>query len=609
MKQMNNTMRLPSERVWIANANEAIAFAALHSGVDFFAHYPGSPVNGIEPKLKSLNEQHQAGIVFNDALNEHIAALSAMGASMTGARSMLVMKHVGLNIAADPLNYVGYSGVKGGMVIIVGTDPGANSSTGEEDVHWYARQFNLPLFEPTNIQDIYDYTFDAFRFSEELQLPVMIFITGLIAHNTARLNPREANSTKRDFKFEKNREKYINVGEKAVHNHKALIEKIKSFGEKHNYLKISGNSSLKKVIVTRGNSFSHTLEALDYLKLCDDFFVIQVIGVYPIPRHSLLKLLTDKELIVVIEDQDGFLENQIKMELFNDLKVELHGKDWFPEFGELRVNEIIQILATKFEIELQFNSLEPLKVVERLGTFCEGCPHTSSYFALEQAIPEERRIIGGDIGCSSLPPFRADWLLCMNAGIGISLGMRPFLTNQSIVSTGGDGSFFHGGLLTVLNAVQNNLPLLHVVFDNRSVAMTGHQDSPSTSVDYKGVLTAFGVSSFTEVNAFYPKEIESVIREKEKMEGVHIVWISGNCARIPDERSTYRRANLYPEIDATKCSDCRLCHDELSCPAIEENELNLFQINLDRCMRCGVCHEICPNGAITVHQVNLEKNE
>jgi indolepyruvate ferredoxin oxidoreductase alpha subunit len=345
------------------------------------------------------------------------------------------------------------------------------------------------------------------------------------------------------------------------------------------------------------------LEAIEVLGLQDTSHIIQVLGVYPIPRKALVKELEGKKMIVVVEDQDGFLEQQIKMELYNELQAEIHGKDWFPAYGELSVGEIIEILASKLDIDYQAKGLKALQVVERLGTFCEGCPHTSSYFAIEQAIPSDRRIIGGDIGCSSLPPFRADWLLCMNAGIGMSLGVRPFLSNQSIVSTGGDGSFFHGGLLTVLNAVQNAMPLLHVVFDNRSVAMTGHQESPSKSVDYRGMIEAMGVDSFTELSAWEPKKIQSVIEEKEALNGVHIVWISGNCARIPDDRSRFRQANLYPEIDAHKCLDCRLCYDELACPAIEENPISGFEIKLDRCMRCGVCHEICPNGAITIHQV------
>lgn len=590
-------------RVWMVNGNEAIAYAALHAQVDYFSHYPGSPVNGIEPKLKELNALNNVGIQFNDALNEHIAALGAMGASMTGARSMLVMKHVGLNIAADPLNYVGYSGVRGGMVIVVGTDPGANSSTGEEDVHWFAKQFNLPLLEPTSIQEIYDTTISAFALSEQLEIPVMIFVTGLICHNTARLLPRKATEVTKTFGFSKNRDKYINVGEKAVRNHRVLVEKIQHFGETHQLIHTHGEAKNEFAIVTRGNSYHHVLEAIEVLGLQDTSHIIQVLGVYPIPRKALVKELEGKKMIVVVEDQDGFLEQQIKMELYNELQAEIHGKDWFPAYGELSVGEIIEILASKLDIDYQAKGLKALQVVERLGTFCEGCPHTSSYFAIEQAIPSDRRIIGGDIGCSSLPPFRADWLLCMNAGIGMSLGVRPFLSNQSIVSTGGDGSFFHGGLLTVLNAVQNAMPLLHVVFDNRSVAMTGHQESPSKSVDYRGMIEAMGVDSFTELSAWEPKKIQSVIEEKEALLGVHIVWISGNCARIPDDRSRFRQANLYPEIDAHKCLDCRLCYDELACPAIEENPISGFEIKLDRCMRCGVCHEICPNGAITIHQV------
>ncbi|MEN9400885.1 MAG: hypothetical protein RL632_1988 [Bacteroidota bacterium] len=600
-------MSIRKEDVWLANGNESIAYAAMHAGVDYFSHYPGSPVNGIEPKLKQLNVQHKCGIQFNDALNEHIAALGAMGASMTGARSMLVMKHVGLNIAADPLNYVGYAGVRGGMVIIVGTDPGANSSTGEEDVHWYAKQFNLPLFEPTSIQEIYDTTLLAFELSEELELPVMLFVTGLICHNTARLHPRELEKKERAFGFVKNREKYINVGEKAVKNHRALLERIRSFGETHHYLHTQGLPQREWAIVTRGNSYQHVLEAIEVLGIEEKTQVIQVLGVYPIPKVALLKELKHKKKIIIVEDQDGFLEQQIKMELFNDLDAELHGKDWFPAYGELNVGEVIEILASNLNIPYQTKGLEPATCVERLGTFCEGCPHTSSYFAIEQAVPESRRIIGGDIGCSSLPPFRADWLLCMNAGIGMSLGIRPFLTDQSIVSTGGDGSFFHGGLLTVLNAVQNNSSLLHVVFDNRSVAMTGHQESPSKHVDYKALILALGVDSFTEVSAWDPKQIQSIIAEKEHLSGVHIVWISGNCARIPDDRSRYRQANLYPEIDPKKCLDCQLCYKELACPAIEMTPIGSFEIQLDRCMRCGVCHEICPNGAITIHTVNHEE--
>ncbi len=589
--------------VWIANGNEAIGYAALHAGVDFFAHYPGSPVNGVEPHLKHLNTQHQRGIIFNDALNEHVAALSAMGASMAGARSMLVMKHVGLNIAADPLNYVGYAGVRGGMVIIVGTDPGANSSTGEEDVHWYAKQFNLPLFEPTHIQEIYDTVIDAFDLSESLEIPVMVFVTGLICHNTAPLKPRIAAIKTKQFGFVKDRAKYINVGNRAVVNHRQLLEKIARYGEQQHGATLYGSGQATTLCITRGNTHQHVLQALELLGLSQQVDVLNVVAVFPIPKSLMAQQLQNRTRILFLEDQDGFLENQTKMELFHLLKCDVHGKDLVPAYGEITAGQVTQILADFMGVPYQPITLSAVEVPERLGTFCEGCPHTSSYFAIEQAIPAETRVIGGDIGCSSLPPFKADWLLCMNAGVGISQGMRPFLPHQSIVSTGGDGSFFHAGLLSVMNAVQNQLPLLHVVFDNRSVAMTGHQTSASTSVDYQKLIEACGVDSFTEVNAFKPIEIADVIRSKEQLQGVHVVWISGSCARIPDPVSTYRRANLYPEIQADKCGDCTLCYETLACPAIVTNENQQFEINLDRCMRCGVCHEICPNDAITIHQI------
>lgn len=595
----------PQNGVWIANGNEAIGYAALHAEVDFFAHYPGSPVNGIEPHLKHLNQLHKKSIIFNDALNEHIAALSAMGASMAGARSMLVMKHVGLNIAADPLNYVGYSGIRGGMVIIVGTDPGANSSTGEEDVHWYAKQFNLPLFEPTHIQEIYDTVLKAYEISEKLSLPVMVFVSGLICHNTAPLNIQNYPQKVKKLGFIADRNRYINVGERAVNNHKLLIETISNYGDQQKEAQLFGTGNAPTLLITRGNTFQHTLEAVEFLKLNDQVDVLNVLAVYPIPKTRLIEEIPKRSRVIFIEDQDGFLENQVKMELFPFLKHvgEVHGKDLFPAFGEITSTLVFSTLSRFFGITIDIPNLESIDVPERLGTFCEGCPHVSSYFAIEQAIPEEERIIGGDIGCSSLPPFKADWLLCMNAGVGISQGMRPFLSHQTLVSTGGDGSFFHGGLLSVMNAVQNQLPLLHIVFDNRSVAMTGHQVSPSTSVNYEQILKGCGVDSFTEVNAFKPKEIQQLIEAKSRLNGVHVIWISGACARIPDPTSTYRRANLYPEIDANKCNDCTLCYETLACPAIQINVSNQFEINLDRCMRCGVCHEICPNNAIEIHQI------
>ncbi len=588
----------------LANGNQAIARAAIASGVDLFSHYPGSPVNGIEPSLKELNQTYDSQIVFNDSINEHVAALVAMGASYAGARSMVVMKHVGLNIAADPFNYAGYSGVKGGMVVVVGTDPGANSSTGEEDVHWYAKQFNFPLFEPTNIQEIYDTTILAFELSEKYEIPVMIFVSGLICHNTANLKFNVPQKKKRQFYFYKNRENYINVGQRAVENHRKLIAKIARFSLEEKFCEAYFNEYAETILITRGNTFSHTYESVLKLGIQDEVKLIQCIGVYPISLNYLKNELSLAKEIIVIEDQDGFLENQIKMELFNFINAPIHGKEIFPAYGEITMEIVFKALALRFEIDVNFEKIPTLDIPERLGTFCEGCPHTASFFAIEKAIPEEHRIIGGDIGCSSLPPFKADWLLCMNSGIGVSQGLSYFVENQTLVSTGGDGSFFHGGFLSLLNAVNNQTNLVHIVFDNRTIAMTGHQKSASTTVNYHILMKSIGVDSFTEVFAFRPQELELAVIEKTKLTGVHVIWVTGSCARIPDPISTERRATLYPKIHPENCGTCTLCYESLGCPAIEINETNQFEIDLTRCMRCGVCHEICPNNAIKIYPVN-----
>lgn len=589
--------------VTLANGNQAIARAAIAAGLDLFSHYPGSPVNGIEPSLKQLNNTYNSEIVFNDSINEHVAALVAMGASFAGARSMVVMKHVGLNIAADPLNYAGYSGVKGGMVVVVGTDPGANSSTGEEDVHWYAKQFNFPLFEPTNIQEIYDTTILAFELSEKYQIPVMIFVSGLICHNTASLEFNVPQKEKKNFYFHKNRENYINVGQRAVENHRKLIAKIEKFSLQECHCQTYFNSSASIVILTRGNTFSHAFESIELLGIQSDVKLIQCNGVYPIPLNFFKTELSKTSEIIVIEDQDGFLENQIKMELFNEISSPIYGKNLFPAYGEITMEIVYKTLAEKFKMKTEFEVVTTTSVPERLGTFCEGCPHTASFFAIEKAIPSEHRIIGGDIGCSSLPPFKADWLLCMNAGIGISQGLSYFVKDQTLVSTGGDGSFFHGGFLSLLNAVNNGTNLVHVVFDNRTIAMTGHQKSASTTVNYHNLMKSIGVDSFTEVYAFKPQELELAVSEKTELKGVHVIWVTGSCARIPDLISTERRATLYPKIHPESCGSCNLCYESLGCPAIEVNASNQFEIDLTRCMRCGVCHEICPNEAIKIYPV------
>jgi indolepyruvate ferredoxin oxidoreductase alpha subunit len=593
----------------ILNCNEAIAWAALASDVNLVAHYPGSPVNQIETYIKKLNDRFKQQIKFNDSLNEHIAALAAAGASFAGARSMCIMKHVGMNIAADPFNYLGYTGVKGGMVIIAGTDPGANSSTGEEDIHWYIPQFNFPLFEPTSVQECYDYTKYAFELSEKYEIPVILFIPGRLAYNYSEISIEIQPANVKEFTFVKDRERYINVGARAVANHKKLIQKISAISRETSFTKQDFNPLAKTGILTRGLTYSITAELIQRYELGNYFHLMNLDLVYPIPEKVILEFVKSKNELIFIEDQDGFLENQIKMKLFNKLECIIEGKSIFPAYGEVSAEMIDGFFKSRFEISNPNSSdIEELKVPERIGTFCEGCPHTGTFFCIDSVMKSLNGVIGGDIGCSSLAPFRADWLLCMNAGIGISQGMAQVITNQPILSTGGDGSFFHAGALSLMNAVQNNINLVHLILDNSTVAMTGHQHSPTSGdFDLKNFVSALGVKSIYDVSPYEPKHFISTLKEVMQGEGVRVLIVKGECVIAGNPRIESRRNILYPEIDPSKCADCNLCYRELACPAIVNiaavNEKEKYQIDLNRCVRCGVCHEICPNDAISINYV------
>jgi indolepyruvate ferredoxin oxidoreductase alpha subunit len=594
-------MRVPTD------GNLAIAQAAIESGVSYFSHYPGSPVNQVDKHLRALSQECDASIVFNDALNEHIAVLAAAGASFSGMRSLVVMKHVGMNIAADPLNYIGYTGVNGGMVIVVGTDPGAVCSTGEEDVHWYVPQFNFPLFEPTSVAGIRECINEAFVSSEKADVPVLVFIPAALCFNVDYLPAPKPCTTagERPLSFTKDKPRYTNVGEQAVRNHRHLVRRINEFATETGRHESRFEPTAKTGLITRGLTFGHTFEAVRELGLSNNVHLLNLERVYPLDQTLLLDFVSCKEELIVIEDQDGFVENQIKMKLFNDIDCSVQGKSIFPEAGSIGYTMVRDALAEHFSVDLPPGSkadASETDVPERMGTYCEGCPHRATFHALESAVDLSSLTIGGDIGCSSLPPHKPDWLMCMNAGIGVSQGMSAALGTDKVISTGGDGSLFHMGLISLMSAVVNKIDLVHVLLDNSTIAMTGHQDSPSSRLDVRALLEAVGVDQIVEAFAFRPTDLQGAIEENVGKPGVRVIWVRGACALQPDAATLERRRNRRLEIHNDRCGECRLCYETLACPAI-----NLVPgtdkdicVEEDRCMRCGVCVDICPNDAIEV---------
>ncbi|MCK5903083.1 MAG: 4Fe-4S binding protein [Cocleimonas sp.] len=594
------------------DGNDAIAWAAQDAAVDYISHYPGSPVNRVIEVLEK--DQSNPHYLINHALNEHIAALATIGASLCGARSLLVMKHVGLNIAADPLNYAAVTKIKGGMVIVVGTDPGARTSTGEEDVHWYAPQFNLPLLEPSTVPSVYQRVKQAFDISEQTQLPVLVFVAGRIAYQSHLIQRTVEQRVAQPFAFHKDPENLINVGAKAVRNHRDHLLRLKIFQETDtSYTSLHFNPEAHFGIITRGASYAVCYEVIESLRLTQHVHLLNIERVYPLHKQSVIDFSVNKKNIVIIEDQDGFLETMIKRELFGKITSTLQGKDIFPAWGELTDQPIRDYLSTTFQIKITNPLALSLDVdcPERAGTFCEGCPHRSTFYGIDQALKaigsaQPNGIIGGDIGCSSLPPHRTDWLLCMNAGIGISQGIAHLLPDQPLISTGGEGSFFHGGLISLQSAVENNINLTHVIFDNRSVAMTGHQASPTTTnnVDLKKLLAAIGVQHIFSVNAFLSSEITQTLTKAQQLTGVKVIWVQGDCALQPNKEALRRFKHRRLILHNDRCKGCSLCYSTLQCPAIIKDQQQQLSIDLDHCRRCTACLDVCPNDAIEVIDPN-----
>ncbi|HFC92057.1 MAG TPA: indolepyruvate ferredoxin oxidoreductase subunit alpha [Leucothrix mucor] len=595
-----------THRAFFADGNDAIAWAAQDSGVDYISHYPGSPVNRVINSLEAEKDQHN--YLINHALNEHIAALSCMGASLCGARSLVVMKHVGLNIAADPLNYSAVCKIKGGMVIVVGTDPGARTSTGEEDVHWYAPQFNLPLLEPATVQGVYKCVKQAFSISEQLQLPVLVFVAGRIAYQSSLVTRQQERLKTRNFIFKKDPENLINVGAKAVRNHRDHLLRLQTLQQQNQQLFSEHFNPESSVgIVTRGASYSICYEVIESLGLSKQVHLLNIELTYPINLSDFIQFAQHKKKIIIAEDQDGFLETMIKREAFGKVTCEIQGKEFFPAWGELSDELLRDYFANEFNVITDNKALSlEIDCPERAGSFCEGCPHRSSFYGIDKAIGDG--IIGGDIGCSSLPPHRTDWLLCMNAGIGISQGIAHLLPDQPLVSTGGEGSFFHGGLISLQSAVENNINLTHIIFDNRSVAMTGHQDSPTSSdkTDLGKLLEGIGVQYIFKVNAFVSSELAETIQTAAKIQGVKAIWVQGDCALQPNAEALRRFKERRLLIHNDLCHGCTLCYEKLQCPAIIQAADKKLQIDLSRCRRCTACLDVCPNNAIEVVESNVQ---
>jgi indolepyruvate ferredoxin oxidoreductase alpha subunit len=633
--------------------NEAIARGALEAGIGYASMYPGTPASEIIAVLDK-NKKNIENLYTEFSLNEHISLHGAIGASWSGIRSLCAMKNVGLNVASEPAQFLSYTGVKAGLVLAVGSDPGAPSSSNEQDDRWYSLHTYMPIMEPSNIQEAKDFTEKAFTISEEFSFGIVLMAPSRLCHNAGMLSFGDLTDRAGiEGNFKKDPENYLNLFNMAVKNHAKYLKRnelLKKYLIESDFNNIINGSSSKIGFISSGVIYAHLMESLDILGVYDHK-ILKLGFTFPIPNELIGKFLEGIDKAVIVEEAEGFLEFQIKKIAYEiGFKGEIHGKDFFKQTGELSIDDVIVGVSrflekptpVSFDFAVKENEELQDKLPQRSGTFCIGCPHRATFYSILKAVgfsntegKEREVVIAGDIGCYTLgllPPYNAmDFLTCMNAGLGIGQAISIFDKKKKVIALVGDSTFYHSGIPVLLNAVQNNADILYIILDNSWTAMTGHQKNPSTQKDINGVpspnalnlkdlIKSLGVSYVKSIDPNSVKRFASQIKIALQEPGTKVLIAKRECilqearrdkALNKNESITSAAEESFYEIQKSRCVKCDECFVELACPAIilkkdKEAEGEYYFIDPSSCVKCGVCYEVCPNSAIRKVEFNLK---
>ncbi len=537
--------------------NEAIVKGALEAGVNFVSGYPGCPAAEIGEEFLKISKVN--GLYTEWSTNEKTALEAAIGASFSGLRSLVNMKSFGINVCSDSLFPLAYTGTKTAMVIVVGDDPSCwSSAQSEQDSRGYAYLSKIPMLEPSDPQECYEFTKLGFKISEKFNLPVILRTTTRVNHQKAivEINHKPKTKNQKIAKFVKNPHQLCTIPPRVLEMKKELlgkIKKIRAYFEKLEINKIEnllGIRNCKLGIITSGVAYLHTKEALEEMGF--GLPILKLGSFYPLPEEKIKNFIKRFKKVLVIEEIDPYLEKEVKM-LAKEVncKIEIFGKRdalaVLPAIGELDPEKIIIALSKILKLKIK-NYLKTknwkLEVPRRYPRLCKGCPHLFTLSILKKLAPQGI-IFGGDIGCymiAGYPPHNVqDYIFSMGAGVGISHGVKKS-TKQKVITLIGDGTFFHAGIPALINCVYNKSNPLIIVLDNRTTAMTGHQTNPGVGKTGSGEITeelkideiakACGVKNVKVVDPINVAELEATIKEFLEKDEVSLIISKRICALL-----------------------------------------------------------------------------
>jgi indolepyruvate ferredoxin oxidoreductase alpha subunit len=615
----------PSKKVLLMG-NEAIARGAIEAGATVATAYPGTPSSEIGNTLSRVSEA--AGLYFEWSVNEKVAFEIAFGASMCGQRSLVAMKHVGLNVALDVLNPVSLRGVNGGLVFVSTDDPSQHSSRTEQDNRWLAKQNCVPVLEPSSPQEAKDFTRYAFELSERVKLPVMIRTVTRLSHMRSDVNLGPIKRLGRTSEFDWAGFSYRVAGfEKLFRRHAERHEKLdivkKEFEEADfNHLKLDGSE--KVGIIGVGFAFTYVLDAIQKMGVESEVAYLKLATPHPLPTKIIARMLNGVDTLLVVEEVDPFVEMHVKS-LAKEiaLSATIFGRETghLPREGELSPSILDSVLGGLLGISV--DKIDRSGVEEKAGkllfdrmlTLCSGCPHRASIHALKKAVRKVKGdlmavVVNGDIGCYGLahaPPMSfEDTYFCMGASIGVSQGMAR--VGVDTIAWIGDGTFFHSGIPSLLNAVYNGSPIKIVVADNGTVAMTGFQPTPQSGKTATGkpakkvmiedIARTLGVDLVEVVDPYDLEAAQGAFERMLEAEGVAMVIARRACS-MEAVRAMRPEKPVPYIVDDDLCTGCRICLSQFGCPALGwMEELGKAWVDSAICTGCSVCAQVCPFDAI-----------
>lgn len=588
--------------------NEAIGKACIAAGVNVVAGYPGTPSTEV---LETIAKENDGSIYVEWSVNEKAAMEVAAGAAYSGARTLVTMKQVGLNVASDPLMSLEYVGVQGGMVVLVADDPGPISSQTEQDTRTFAEYSKVPCFDPSDAKEAYEMIFEAFELSEKYNTPVFMRPTTRVCHSYQSIDVRDYAEYEdhRPDGFVKDSKRWVIFPKLSYANHAKIEER--NVGLSDEFSSDERNTvtagTVRKGIVAQGISYANVKDILDNTE-GQKPALLKISTPFPFPEKLACKFLKSVDEVLVIEELDPYIERHLLQVCGKyGVNVKITGKltGHVARSGENMPDLVQKYISDFMGWELpSFEKMNTPELPVRPPVLCAGCPHRASFYAVKKAMKGKETIFAGDIGCytlgNAMPLDMVDTCLCMGAGLGIAQGVGRVKPDTKCFAFVGDSTFFASAITGVVNAVYNQADMTLIVLDNSTTAMTGHQPHPGTGhtmmgeftdkINIENILRGIGVETVVRQDPFKLDEAVRVVKKVADEPGVKAIIFEAPCCVLFKPETPY-------EVDLDKCVDCKMCIREIGCPGVVLKDGHVA-VDPALCNGCGLCSQICPCDAI-----------